>query len=732
MWALGGVLLIASSLYMSVMTMELDGVENLRSAKKIKTAVGAEGALEVKKPGWLDIGKMFEQQHSQNVEKDSQKEPTHFERLVAIAENNPELADLMKNFPVFEEWDKDVISLGLLKIMAASPNFGKLSAVKIGAKKDKPDPWEELEREILKQLKITKEEPDPVNTVKVHIASRKLVGEDLNDEAVKNRAIKEIVQKIQADKADADVAIKKISASMGKGQDAVVLDSEPDDFWQIQQRFDSGLPPKIIITYGGYVELRFYLTKYFVEVLCAHYGYEGDGPTKVYLGAPHFQAQDKPRTSYEMLEGVNILDEPSRKKLIDKSEKVEEEVYKQWKAENDLLEARTPVPQLENSWWENPKFAPGVEALAALIDNQDYTAVTALTCPAVLEYLLRGNERRQKKVGIVVASGLFYDIQEDGSAKFSPGFNAARRLAVFNSLMEMEVDMVNLSGGLSKTKGTRLLTDASNGKGEKNYITDPGFKHFDELINIKSPYEMFQILARTSHALTYSKWLDWDIEMEALWKWLGIEGPSHPFGDSMRNILPELLDGELKKVWDAKRKQALENVAKRNPVAAGWNADRLLGTLKLHLFMGHGMQSQVNPADLHSLPLLSQNVPGIDGVVRLLATKADKTRDKKTGELRTALDDIVLTDKGQNFAVTDLDFSYVRNGVQRCLTAHAHMLEGESIDYLFQGADRTKLPPIYSKYLENPQPFNPDSNPAILAHQVDSAHPTAAHDTDMS
>ncbi|EGF98759.1 uncharacterized protein MELLADRAFT_113216 [Melampsora larici-populina 98AG31] len=457
-----------------------------------------------------------------------------------------------------------------------------------------------------------------------------------------------IFARVRDDHAKAMKIATKYSEAVEAGKYAMILDNEADDLLYLWANFADGLIPKVIITYGGFVELRFQAVKQFVAALCKHYEVEDDQMPKVYKGFAHPYAAGQKRHSYDLEEGIGHIDEELRTQYIEKSQALEKE-----------------LKDADGNWhagaWDHDEFKDGLEALKTLIDNSEYTAIAVLTCPATVAHLISKDEKLAKKIGVTMSSPWSWSWNKEG-VRYRPAFNGGRQIPVMNQLLNSEVDFIGVGGGTARTKGMRTIHDAKHGSGaaedKDKYYAEKGLENLEKVLSTDSEVEFLRIIALAGQNITRPTWRWWDKSMSKLFKFLGIKPIDRPNLESMREVPEGYEDLKGKAVRTEPKKPKL-------PGALDWGLDGFLSWSKIWLIWLNPIQWQAPSADLHALITTTPAyLQAISGVARYAAGSADEGRlvrfVKPEGKAAT-------NEKGVFYSVTDMNFQVVIDKLQGML-----------------------------------------------------------------
>ncbi|KAH9812403.1 hypothetical protein DFH28DRAFT_399142 [Melampsora americana] len=489
-----------------------------------------------------------------------------------------------------------------------------------------------------------------------------------------------IVERARDDHAKAMKVATRYQQAIEAGNYAVILDNEGDDLLYLWVNFHDRLIPKVIITYGGFVKLRFQAVKKFVTALCERYDVKEEDRPKVYQGFPHPYPPEQKRHSYDPEEGVGYIDEGLRDQYIDESLALE----------NDMKDE-------EGKWkpkaWDRSEFEEGLTALETLITNSDYTAIAVLTCPATVAHLISKNQDLGKKIGVTMASPWFWSTNDKG-VYYRPTFNGERQIPVMNQLLKSGVDFIGVGGGTARTKGMRTIHDAKYGaeSSEKKYYGEKGLENLEKVLSTGSDVEFLRIIAHAGQNIMRPTWRSWDKAMSKLWEYLKIKPIDRPNLASLREVSERItkLRGGIEKDKPADKVPG--------PVS-WWGLDTFLSWSKIWLIWLNPVQWQAPSADLHALiTTKAEYLDAISGVACYAAGDAEKGKLVKFAKPENEDEE---NTKDVFYSISDMNFQVLIDGLQKMLN-EAKPKEIEST------TEKDHLPVDSTAILENSDPLKPE------------------------
>lgn len=460
------------------------------------------------------------------------------------------------------------------------------------------------------------------------------------ESAVNPGKFDKIIATVQSETAEALAIAGKYAEAVERGDYAVILDNEGDDLAYLWMTFEDGKIPKVIITYGGYTELRFRAVEEFVTALCDRLNILEHKRPKVYKGFAHPYPKGKERATYDAMEGVGYINDNLRKKYIAQSEALEKKL--DFKSQN---------------WMDHDEFSEGIKALGKLIDDSEskYTAIAVLTCPAAVAHVIKQNPERASKIGVTMSSPWAYSIRKDGF-RYESTFNSNRQITMMNYLLTTGVDFLGVGGGTAKTKGMRTIHDAQhgNGEGQSQIYGEKGLENLEKVVSTKVERPKFlRIIAHAGENVATSKWKDWDIDFQQLWAHLGLKDPKH---DGLEKLRKAVGTG----IKSSKSPRVLE-----------WNLDKVLSLFKLWVVWKNPVEWQAPSADLHAVITTNKKYiegQGITGAARYAAGTvpvSDTRGPELVNFIKTNAKDKVY------YSITDMDLLKIRDNFQEILNKYA-------------------------------------------------------------
>ncbi|KAG0152418.1 hypothetical protein CROQUDRAFT_719238 [Cronartium quercuum f. sp. fusiforme G11] len=480
-----------------------------------------------------------------------------------------------------------------------------------------------------------------------------------------DRLIARIDQKIDTDTKGARIIADKYSRAISEGRYGVIMDNEADDLLYLLMNFEDNIIPRFIVCYGGFIELRYQSVLAFVEAACDHYEIPREKRPQVYRGFPHLYQNHGHRHPYDYEEGSGYIDVEKRAQYIKISQALEVALQnganKTWK------------PDV----WKHDTFVPGLNALRNMIDEEGYSAIAVLTCPAALTYLIKEDPTRTRRFGVTMASPYSYAMTQDG-VLYTEAYNARRQISLMNELMRSGVDLIGVGGGTARTLGLRTLHDSKLGSNGAKLYPETGLEHLEEVITHESPFKIFRIIANAGHNVSVGKWRDWDERFTELWEFLEIEQPGRINLKEMREkpqFVIDLLEEEAEK---AKKTKTEESKKKDEvPEAGKWELDRLMNTLRMWYLLGDQVRWQAPSADLHATITTQPYVKGILGAVRYASETRPVELDKEGQPIKKVkLDKLVNSDESNHYSISDMDFQLIKNRVQEILNKYYDKTKG--------------------------------------------------------
>lgn len=564
---------------------------------------------------------------------------------VATAWNHPSITEN----PLYTDSETQRI----IDHIKTSPNVGYLKFIQDIASTVGKDPndqatdLEKMEKVLSEYLKENKKVGTHENITLLKLLEEFKGRYENSSPEQKLKVASEIFGRAKEDHAKAKKVTTRYQKAIAAGRYAVILDNEGDDLLYLWANFADEVIPKVIITYGGFVELRFQAVKKFVTALCEAYRVPEKNRPKVYKGFPNPDAAGQKRHSYDPEEGMGYIEEGLRKKYIKKSQDLETRL-------KDNIGRWLP------SAWDDKEFEDGLNALKELIGS-GYTAIAVLTCPATVAHLISKDEGLATNIGVTMSSPWFW-YRNGENVHYRPAFNGARQVSVMNKLLESKIDFIGVGGGTARTKGMRTIHDTKYGSGaakDARCYGEKGLKNLEKVLSVDSKVEFLKIIALAGQDITRPSWRYWDKSMSKLWKFLGIKPMDRPNLASMREV-PEGHE-ELRGGTD----KGPKDPNKLSGIITWWNTDAFLTWSKIWLIWENPVKWQAPSADLHALiTTKAEYLEKISGVARY------KAKDTGAGGLvkfAKPEGDAVTNEEGVFYSVTDMDFQVIIEKLQKML-----------------------------------------------------------------
>ncbi|EGF98758.1 uncharacterized protein MELLADRAFT_95390 [Melampsora larici-populina 98AG31] len=452
--------------------------------------------------------------------------------------------------------------------------------------------------------------------------------------------INKIIEDVKLERNGALSIAAKYADAVKKGNYAVILDNEGDDLAYLWMTLEDGHIPKVIITYGGYPDLRFQAVQEFVTAICEKLEIAPDERPKVYRGFANPYPPGKQRAAYDEVEGLGYIEKSYRQELIEKSKVLE----------NELKE--------DENWMDHPEFAEGITALGKLIDDSEYTAISVLTCPAAVAHVINQKAARAKKIGVTMSSPWAYSNGEHG-VRYESTFNSNRQITAMNKLLQTQVDFLGVGGGTAKTKGMRTIHDAKhgNGAGGSKIYAEKGLQNLEKVVSTSSDTRFLKIMAHAGENVANSKWKDWDLDFRQLWAYLNIQEPEHRGAATLRYLLRYLGSA----VADTPH-------SSNSPRALTWSGDKMMSLFKLWVVWKNPVEWQAPSADLHAVITTSKDyIKGITGAARYTTGEIPSQR----GPELVSFVKPNAREKNVHYSISDMNFYLVINRFQEIVNKYA-------------------------------------------------------------
>ncbi|KAH9812408.1 hypothetical protein DFH28DRAFT_399199 [Melampsora americana] len=538
---------------------------------------------------------------------------------------------------------KDPISDELVDLLKTSPRFGELRFIQDLVHDMPKNKKQKLRTKDSEVTKVSKESEE-IEEIEVPKDAKNAVQLEswLTDTELNKEGIETIVKSLKTDREKLMEISEKYTTAVANRKYAVILDNEGDDLAYLWMNFEDKNIPRVIITYGGYTELRFQAVKEFVTAICDYHEIPIEERPKVYKGFANPYPPGKERSAYDAEEGYGYIEEGARQQYIKESEELENQLKEDGKWKPDAM--------------DHPEFEAGITALEEMIDGSAYTAIAVLTCPAAVAHVINRNKDRAQKIGVTMSSPWHFSNGEDG-LRYEPAFNGQRQVSVMNELLSSKVDFVGVGGGTARTEGMRTIHDAKygNGDGKPNIYAEKGLENLEKVLS--SDIRFLQIIAQAGNNVATPKWRDWDIDFQNLWAYLKVKEPKHDGIDILRDPKSVM-------------KPSLE--PSEAPRALKWNRDRLLSLYKLWRVWKNPVQWQAPSADLHAIIMTNKAyVQGITGAVRY---GSEEIPPSESGPKLVKFIKPSHGEESVHYSISDMNFYLVINKFQEILDKYAAKL----------------------------------------------------------